>query len=302
MTAQKLDGRATATAIKEDLTRRVEALRRQGIVPGLGTILVGEDPGSQSYVAGKHRDCAEVGVQSIRRDLPDSTTEEELLAVVEELNADEACTGYIVQLPLPKHINTDRILEAIDPAKDADGLHPMNLGRLVASVGGELESPLPCTPKGCVELLKHYGIELAGKVVLVIGRGVTIGRPAGLVLTRRDVNATVVLAHTGTKDLKAELARADVIIAAAGVAHMVTPEDVKDGVIVLDVGVSRVEGKDGKARITGDVDPAVADKASWMAPNPGGVGPMTRVMLLANVVEAAERAAAADGWTEPERN
>jgi methylenetetrahydrofolate dehydrogenase (NADP+) / methenyltetrahydrofolate cyclohydrolase len=302
MTAQKLDGRATATAIKQDLTRRVEVLRGEGIVPGLGTILVGEDPGSQSYVAGKHRDCAEVGVASIRRDLPASTTEEELLAVVEELNADEGCTGYIVQLPLPKHIDTDRILEAIDPDKDADGLHPMNLGRLVASVGGELDSPLPCTPKGCVELLKHYGIDLDGKVVLVIGRGVTIGRPAGLVLTRRDVNATVVLAHTGTKDLKAELARADVIIAAAGVAHMVGPEDVKDGVIVLDVGVSRVEGEDGKARITGDVDPAVAEKASWMAPNPGGVGPMTRVMLLANVVEAAERAAAADGWTEPERN
>ncbi|GAA1666106.1 bifunctional protein FolD [Citricoccus zhacaiensis] len=293
MTAQKLDGRATAAAIKKDLTERVEVLRGQGVVPGLGTVLVGADPGSQSYVAGKHRDCAEVGITSIRRDLPDSTTEEELLAVVEELNANDECTGYIVQLPLPKHIDTDRILEAIDPDKDADGLHPMNLGRLVASVGGELTSPLPCTPKGCVELLKHYGIELAGKLVLVIGRGVTIGRPAGLVLTRRDVNATVVLAHTGTKDLQAELARADVIIAAAGVAHMVKPEDVKEGVIVLDVGVSRVEGEDGKARITGDVDPAVAEKASWMAPNPGGVGPMTRVELLANVVEAAERAVAA---------
>ena len=293
MTAQKLDGRATAAAIKKELTERVEVLRGQGVVPGLGTVLVGEDPGSQSYVAGKHRDCAEVGITSIRRDLPDSTTEEELLAVVEELNANDDCTGYIVQLPLPKHIDTDRILEAIDPDKDADGLHPMNLGRLVASVGGELTSPLPCTPKGCVELLKHYGIELAGKLVLVIGRGVTIGRPAGLVLTRRDVNATVVLAHTGTKDLKAELARADVIIAAAGVAHMVKPEDVKEGVVVLDVGVSRVTGEDGKAKITGDVDPAVAEKASWMAPNPGGVGPMTRVELLANVVEAAERAVAA---------
>ncbi|VXB01677.1 bifunctional methylenetetrahydrofolate dehydrogenase/methenyltetrahydrofolate cyclohydrolase [Citricoccus sp. K5] len=293
MTAQKLDGRATAAAIKKDLTERVEVLRGQGVVPGLGTVLVGEDPGSQSYVAGKHRDCAEVGITSIRRDLPDSTTEEELLAVVEELNASDECTGYIVQLPLPKHIDTDRILEAIDPDKDADGLHPMNLGRLVASVGGEMTSPLPCTPKGCVELLKHYGIDLAGKLVLVIGRGVTIGRPAGLVLTRRDVNATVVLAHTGTKDLKAELARADVIIAAAGVAHMVKPEDVKEGVIVLDVGVSRVTGEDSKARITGDVDPAVAEKASWMAPNPGGVGPMTRVELLANVVEAAERAVAA---------
>ncbi|WP_313817715.1 bifunctional methylenetetrahydrofolate dehydrogenase/methenyltetrahydrofolate cyclohydrolase [Citricoccus sp.] len=295
MTAQKLDGRATAAAIKKELTERVEVLRGQGVVPGLGTVLVGEDPGSQSYVAGKHRDCAEVGITSIRRDLPDSTTEEELLAVVQELNANDECTGYIVQLPLPKHIDTDRILEAIDPDKDADGLHPMNLGRLVASVGGELASPLPCTPKGCVELLKHYGIELAGKLVLVIGRGVTIGRPAGLVLTRRDVNATVVLAHTGTQDLKAELARADVIIAAAGVAHMVKPEDVKEGVVVLDVGVSRVTGEDGKARITGDVDPAVAEKASWMAPNPGGVGPMTRVELLANVVEAAERTVAARG-------
>ncbi|NUL44175.1 bifunctional methylenetetrahydrofolate dehydrogenase/methenyltetrahydrofolate cyclohydrolase [Cellulosimicrobium funkei] len=293
MTAQKLDGRATAAAIKKELTERVEVLRGQGVVPGLGTVLVGEDPGSQSYVAGKHRDCAEVGITSIRRDLPESTTEEELLAVVEELNAKDECTGYIVQLPLPKHIDTDRILEAMDPDKDADGLHPMNLGRLVASVGGELTSPLPCTPKGCVELLKHYGIELAGKLVLVIGRGVTIGRPAGLVLTRRDVNATVVLAHTGTKDLKAELARADVIIAAAGVAHMVKPEDVKEGVVVLDVGVSRVTGEDGKAKITGDVDPAVAEKASWMAPNPGGVGPMTRVELLANVVEAAERAVVA---------
>ena len=293
MTAQKLDGRATAAALKKDLAGRVAALKEQGVVPGLGTVLVGEDPGSQSYVAGKHRDCAEVGITSIRRDLPDTTTEEELLEVLAELNAHDECTGYIVQLPLPKHIDTDRVLEAIDPGKDADGLHPMNLGRLVASVGGELDSPLPCTPKGCVDLLKHYGIELAGKVVLVIGRGVTIGRPAGLVLTRRDVNATVVLAHTGTKDLKAELARADVIIAAAGVAHMVKPEDVKEGVIVLDVGVSRVEGEDGKARITGDVDPAVAEKASWMAPNPGGVGPMTRVELLANVVEAAERAVAA---------
>ncbi|WMY79564.1 bifunctional methylenetetrahydrofolate dehydrogenase/methenyltetrahydrofolate cyclohydrolase [Citricoccus sp. I39-566] len=293
MTAQKLDGRSTAAALKKDLAGRVAALKEQGVVPGLGTVLVGEDPGSQSYVAGKHRDCAEVGITSIRRDLPDTTTEEELLEVLAELNAHDECTGYIVQLPLPKHIDTDRVLEAIDPGKDADGLHPMNLGRLVASVGGELNSPLPCTPKGCVDLLKHYGIELAGKVVLVIGRGVTIGRPAGLVLTRRDVNATVVLAHTGTKDLKAELARADVIIAAAGVAHMVKPEDVKEGVIVLDVGVSRVEGEDGKARITGDVDPAVAEKASWMAPNPGGVGPMTRVELLANVVEAAERAVAA---------
>ncbi|WFP17335.1 bifunctional methylenetetrahydrofolate dehydrogenase/methenyltetrahydrofolate cyclohydrolase [Citricoccus muralis] len=293
MTAQKLDGRATAAAIKEDLATRVAALREQGVTPGLGTVLVGEDPGSQSYVAGKHRDCAEVGIESIQRELPESTTQEELLAVLDELNQDPACTGYIVQLPLPKHIDTDVILEAIDPDKDADGLHPMNLGRLVASTSGDLDSPLPCTPKGCVELLRHYGIELAGKNVLVIGRGVTIGRPAGLVLTRKDVNATVTLAHTGTVDVQEHIGRADVIIAAAGVAHMVKAEDVKDGVIILDVGVSRREDPEtGKAKIVGDVDPAVADKASWMAPNPGGVGPMTRVMLVANVVEAAERQAA----------
>ncbi|WBL19037.1 bifunctional methylenetetrahydrofolate dehydrogenase/methenyltetrahydrofolate cyclohydrolase [Citricoccus sp. NR2] len=293
MTAQKLDGRATAASIKEELAARVARLKEQGVTPGLGTVLVGADPGSQSYVAGKHRDCAEVGLESIQRELPESTTQDELLAVLKELNEDPRCTGYIVQLPLPKHIDTDVILEAIDPDKDADGLHPMNLGRLVASTSGELDSPLPCTPKGCVELLRHYGIELAGKNVLVIGRGVTIGRPAGLVLTRKDVNATVTLAHTGTVDVQEHIRRADVIIAAAGVAHMVKSEDVKDGVIVLDVGVSRREDPEtGKAKIVGDVDPAVAEKASWMAPNPGGVGPMTRVMLVANVVEAAERQAA----------
>lgn len=293
MTAQKLDGRATAAAIKSDLAERVTALTKSGHTPGLGTVLVGEDPGSQSYVGGKHKDCAEVGITSIRRDLPEETTQDELLAVIDELNANPECTGYIVQLPLPKHIDTDVILEAIDPEKDADGLHPMNLGRLVASTSGELASPLPCTPKGCVELMRHYGIELAGKRVLVIGRGVTIGRPAGLVLTRKDVNATVTLAHTGTEDIDAEIARADVIIAAAGKAHMVKADTVKDGVIVLDVGVSRQENPEtGKAKIIGDVEPEVAEKASWMAPNPGGVGPMTRVMLLANVVEAAERISA----------
>lgn len=297
--ARRLDGKATAAAIKKDLAARVQALSEQGIVPGLGTVLVGEDPGSQKYVAGKHRDCADVGIASIQRELPESITEPELLAVLEELNQDPACTGYIVQLPLPKHIDTQRVLEAIDPAKDADGLHPMNLGRLVASVSGELDSPLPCTPAGCVELLRHYGIDLNGKNVLVIGRGVTIGRPAGLVLTRKDVNATVTLAHTGTRDLDAELARADVVIAAAGVPHMVRKDAVKPGVIVLDVGVSRVTGEDGKSRISGDVDPAVAEVASWMAPNPGGVGPMTRVMLLANVVQAAERAA--EDWASHER-
>ncbi|WP_136089612.1 bifunctional methylenetetrahydrofolate dehydrogenase/methenyltetrahydrofolate cyclohydrolase [Auritidibacter ignavus] len=295
MTAQKLDGRATAAAIKEDLKNRVATLRERGRTPGLATVLVGNDPASQSYVAGKHRDCAEVGINSIQKQLPADATQDQVLAVVEELNQDPNCTGYIVQLPLPAHIDTQAVLEAIDPSKDADGLHPMNLGALVASASAELNSPLPCTPKGCVDLLKHYGIDLAGKHVLVIGRGVTIGRPAGLVLTRKDVNATVTLAHTGTTNLDELLGQADVIIAAAGSPHMVTVDKVKDGVIVLDVGVTRAVGEDGKAKITGDIDPAVAEKASWMAPNPGGVGPMTRVELVSNVVEAAERAMANAG-------
>ena len=296
MTAQKLDGKATAAAIKDELRGRVAQLAEHGFTPGLGTVLVGEDPGSQKYVAGKHRDCAEVGIHSIQKELPADATEEQILEAVRELNEDPDCTGYIVQLPLPKHVDTQKVLEAIDPDKDADGLHPMNLGRLVASVGGELDSPLPCTPAGCVELLRHHGVGLAGKHVLVIGRGVTIGRPAGLVFTRREVNATVTLAHTGTTNLDELLASADVVIAAAGSAHMVKPEQVKEGVIVLDVGVSRTTDAEGRSRISGDVDPAVAEKASWMAPNPGGVGPMTRVMLLANVVEAAERAAASGDW------
>ncbi|PXA82491.1 bifunctional methylenetetrahydrofolate dehydrogenase/methenyltetrahydrofolate cyclohydrolase [Auritidibacter sp. NML120779] len=295
MTAQKLDGRATAAAIKEDLKNRVATLRERGRTPGLATVLVGNDPASQSYVAGKHRDCAEVGINSIQKQLPADATQDQVLAVVEELNQDPNCTGYIVQLPLPAHIDTQAVLEAIDPSKDADGLHPMNLGALVASASAELNSPLPCTPKGCVDLLKHYGIDLAGKHVVVIGRGVTIGRPAGLVLTRKDVNATVTLAHTGTTNLDELLGQADVIIAAAGSPHMVTVDKVKDGVIVLDVGVTRAVGEDGKAKITGDIDPAVAEKASWMAPNPGGVGPMTRVELVSNVVEAAERAVANAG-------
>ena len=248
MTAKVLDGKATAAAIKEELRGRVAALAERGHTPGLGTLLVGEDAGSQKYVAGKHRDCAEVGIESIQRELPADATEEQILDVVRELNEDPACTGYIVQLPLPKHVDTQKVLEAIDPDKDADGLHPMNLGRLVASVGGELDSPLPCTPAGCVELLRHHGVGLAGKHVLVIGRGVTIGRPAGLVFTRREVNATVTLAHTGTTNLDELLASADVVIAAAGSAHMVKPEQVKEGVIVLDVGVSRVTGEDGTSR------------------------------------------------------
>ena len=291
MTAKILDGKATAAAIKAELTERVAALKAKGVFPGLGTVLVGEDPGSQWYVGGKHKDCAEVGIQSIRRDLPETTTQEELLEVIAELNANPECTGYIVQLPLPKHIDQDVILEAMDPAKDADGLHPMNLGRLVANVNRPMSSPLPCTPKGCVVLMERHGIDLNGKRVVVVGRGVTIGRPIGLLLTRRDVNATVVLAHTGTADLAAELRRADVVIAAAGVPHMIKAEDLKPGAIVLDVGVSRVDDGNGKAVVTGDVDPAAADVAAWLSPNPGGVGPMTRAMLLANVVEAAERQA-----------
>ncbi|HKU30759.1 bifunctional methylenetetrahydrofolate dehydrogenase/methenyltetrahydrofolate cyclohydrolase [Arthrobacter sp. NyZ413] len=290
-TAQVLDGKATAAAIKSELTERVSALRAKGVTPGLGTILVGSDPGSTWYVGGKHKDCAEVGITSIRRDLPEDISQEALLEVVRELNENPECTGYIVQLPLPKHIDQDAILEAMDPEKDADGLHPMNLGRLVANVGGEMKSPLPCTPKGCVELLRRHGIELKGKRVLVVGRGVTIGRPIGLLLTRKDVNATVTLAHTGTVDLPAELKLADVVIAAAGVPHMIKAEDLKPGAIVLDVGVSRVDDGNGKAVVTGDVDPAVAGVASWLSPNPGGVGPMTRAMLLANVVETAERQA-----------
>ncbi|MEV7660440.1 bifunctional methylenetetrahydrofolate dehydrogenase/methenyltetrahydrofolate cyclohydrolase [Paenarthrobacter sp. NPDC089316] len=290
-TAQILDGKATAAAIKAELTTRVSVLAGKGIVPGLGTILVGSDPGSTWYVGGKHKDCAEVGIQSIRRDLPEDISQEDLLKVVQELNENPECTGYIVQLPLPKHIDQDVILEAMDPDKDADGLHPMNLGRLVANVNGEMKSPLPCTPKGCVELLRRHNIELKGKRVLVVGRGVTIGRPIGLLLTRKEVNATVILAHTGTVDLPAELKHADVVIAAAGVPHMIKAEDLKPGAIVLDVGVSRVDDGNGKAVVTGDVDPAAADVAAWLSPNPGGVGPMTRAMLLANVVESAERQA-----------
>ncbi|WP_243399684.1 bifunctional methylenetetrahydrofolate dehydrogenase/methenyltetrahydrofolate cyclohydrolase [Arthrobacter glacialis] len=290
MTAQILDGKATAAAIKAELTERVAALAARGVTPGLGTILVGSDPGSQWYVGGKHKDCAEVGINSIRIDLPETATQDEVLAAVRQLNEDPACTGYIVQLPLPAHIDQDVVLEAIDPDKDADGLHPMNLGRLVANVNRPMTSPLPCTPKGCIVLLERHGITLAGKRVVVVGRGVTIGRPMGLLLTRRDINATVVLAHTGTKDLAAELRQADVVVAAAGVPHMIKAADLKPGVIVLDVGVSRVDDGNGKAVVTGDVEPAAAEVASWISPNPGGVGPMTRAMLLANVVEAAERA------------
>ncbi|MFP3397016.1 bifunctional methylenetetrahydrofolate dehydrogenase/methenyltetrahydrofolate cyclohydrolase [Brevibacterium sp. H602] len=292
MSAQILDGRACAKQIKAELTEAVATLAESGIVPGLGTVLVGEDPGSKWYVAGKHRDCAEVGISSIRRDLPESVSQEELLAVIDELNNDDACTGYIVQLPLPDHIDTDTILEAIDPAKDADGLHPTNLGRLVLNVNSEITTPLPCTPRGVIELMNRNGIDLAGKHVVVIGRGVTVGRSIGALLTRREHNATVTLTHTGTRNLDELLAQADVIVAAAGAARIVKAEAVKPGAIVLDVGVSReTDPETGKSKIVGDVDPAVAEVASWVSPNPGGVGPMTRALLLKNVVDTAQRSA-----------
>ncbi|HEY9498162.1 MAG TPA: bifunctional methylenetetrahydrofolate dehydrogenase/methenyltetrahydrofolate cyclohydrolase [Terrimesophilobacter sp.] len=288
MTAQILDGKATASAIKAELRERVAALRAAGIIPGLGTVLVGDDPGSKWYVAGKHRDCAEVGMASIRRDLPESTTQAELEAVIDELNADPATTGYIVQLPLPAHIDTNAILERVAPEKDADGLHPTNLGRLLLNVNRPIETPLPCTPRGIIELVERHGIAWSGKNVVVVGRGVTVGRAIGPLLTRREYNATVTLTHTGTADLGEQLRRADVIIAAAGVPGIVTAENVKPGAIVLDVGVSRIV-EDGESRIAGDVAPGVAEVAAWISPNPGGVGPMTRAMLLSNVVDLAER-------------
>ncbi|WP_019888887.1 bifunctional methylenetetrahydrofolate dehydrogenase/methenyltetrahydrofolate cyclohydrolase [Streptomyces purpureus] len=285
MSAQILDGKATAAAIKSDLTARVADLKARGVTPGLGTLLVGEDVGSQKYVAGKHRDCAQVGIASIQRELPASATQEEIEAVVRELNEDPRCTGYIVQLPLPKGIDTNRVLELMDPAKDADGLHPTNLGRLVIGQTG----PLPCTPAGIVALLRRHGVEIAGAHVVVVGRGITIGRPMPLLLTRKSENATVTQCHTGTRDLAAHLRQADIVVAAAGVPHLIKPEDIKPGAAVLDVGVSR----DENGKIVGDVHPGVAEVAGWVAPNPGGVGPMTRAQLLVNVVEAAERAAAA---------
>jgi methylenetetrahydrofolate dehydrogenase (NADP+) / methenyltetrahydrofolate cyclohydrolase len=292
MTARTLDGKATAAAIKAELTTRVAALAARGITPGLGTLLVGEDPGSMSYVAGKHRDCAEVGIASIREDLPADATQEEIEAAVQRLNADPACTGFIVQLPLPRGIDTNRVLELVDPDKDADGLHPTNLGRLVLRVNEPVTSPLPCTPRGIIELLTRYGVDLAGADVVVVGRGTTVGRSIGLLLTRRDVNATVTLTHTGTADLAEHTRNADVIVAAAGVPGIVTADLVKPGAVVVDVGVSRVvDPETGKARIAGDVHPDVAEIAAWLSPNPGGVGPMTRAMLLANVVESAERGA-----------
>ncbi|MFG2195218.1 bifunctional methylenetetrahydrofolate dehydrogenase/methenyltetrahydrofolate cyclohydrolase [Streptomyces sp. NPDC048639] len=283
MTANILDGKATAAAIKSELAARVEALASRGVTPGLGTLLVGDDPGSKWYVAGKHRDCAQVGIASIQRELPATAGQDEIEAVVRELNEDPACTGYIVQLPLPKGIDANRVLELIDPAKDADGLHPMNLGRLVLNEPG----PLPCTPNGIVQLLRRHQVEINGAHVVVIGRGITVGRSIGLLLTRKSENATVTLCHTGTRDLSAQLRQADIVVAAAGSPHIVKPEDVRPGAAVLDVGVSR----DENGKIVGDVHPGVAEVAAWVAPNPGGVGPMTRALLLQNVVEAAEHQA-----------
>jgi len=280
MAATKLDGNMYRDEIFADLKTRVDALRDKGVTPGLATVLVGEDPASQSYVRMKHRDCEQVGINSIRKDLPADVSQEELNATIDELNEDPACTGYIVQLPLPKHLDENAVLERIDPAKDADGLHPVNLGKLVLNE----PAPLPCTPNGAISLLRRFDVELNGAKVVVIGRGVTVGRPIGLMLTRRSENSTVTLCHTGTKDLAAETKNADVIVAAAGVPHMLTTDMIKPGAAVLDVGVSRKDGK-----LLGDVHPDVWDVAGFVSPNPGGVGPLTRAFLVRNVVERAEK-------------
>jgi len=279
MTAQILDGRAVLATIKAELAVRVRELAARGLRPGLGTVLVGDDPGSHSYVRMKHKDCAEVGITSIRVDLPADAPADMVAEAIAGLNADPACTGYIVQLPLPKHLDENAMLAAIDPDKDADGLHPVSLGKLVLNE----PAPLPCTPRGIVELLRRYDVPLAGAEVCVVGRGITVGRPLGLILTRRSENCTVTLCHTGTRDLAAHTRSADIVVAAAGVPHLITADLIREGAVVLDVGVSRVDGK-----LVGDVAPDVAEKASWIAPNPGGVGPMTRAMLLSNVVDRAE--------------
>ena len=290
MTAVKLDGRATAAAIKAELSERVAKLKAAGVTPGIATVLVGADPASQLYVGMKHRESEAIGMNSIQVELPADATQADVEAEIDRLNADETCHGYIVQLPLPRHLDTDRILERIDPAKDADGLHPVNLGKLVLNVNDEITSPLPCTPRAVIELLERNGFALAGTHVVVVGRGVTIGRSIGLLLTRRAVNATVTLTHTGTRDLPSYLRQADVIVGAAGVKHLVRPEDVKQGAAVLDVGVTRETDPDtGTSKVYGDIAPGVEDVAGWLSPNPGGVGPMTVALLMTNVVEAAER-------------
>lgn len=285
MSAIILDGLATAKAIKKELTDQVADLKKRGIIPGLGTLLVGDDPGSHTYVSGKHRDCAEVGMKSIRIDLPASASKADILKAINDLNSSKDVTGYIIQLPLPVGIDSLELLELIDPAKDADGLHPVNLGRLVLNVSGEINSPVPCTPAGIVELLRRYDVSLSGKKVAVLGRGVTVGRPLGLLLTRKGIDATVTLLHSASKNIPEALQNADVIVAAIGVPHFVKPEWVKAGAVVLDVGISRI----ASGSLVGDVDPKVSEVAGYLSPNPGGVGPMTRAMLLQNVVQIASR-------------
>lgn len=282
MTAQKLDGSATLKTIKAELADRVAALKERGVVPGLGTVLVGDDPGSHWYVGAKHKDCAEIGIESIRVDLPATATQAEVEAEIDRLNADPACTGFIIQQPTG--LDEFRLLSRVDPDKDVDGLHPTNLGKLVLGEAG----PLPCTPIGCIELLRRHGVELNGAEVVVVGRGLTVGRPMGLLLTRRSENSTVTLCHTGTRDLAAHTREADIVVAAAGVPDIITGDMLKPGAAVLDVGVSRVDGK-----IAGDLAADVWDVAGWVSPNPGGVGPMTRAMLLSNIVAMAELAASA---------
>lgn len=290
MTAIRMDGVATAATVKAELVDRISALKARGINPGLGTLLVGADPGSLSYVAGKHRDSLELGIESVRVDLAATAGAEEVRAAIRDLNDNPLVTGYLIQLPLPAGIDENAMLELMDPAKDADGLHPTNLGRLVLGVAGDLNSPLPCTPAGIVEMLRRYDIPIAGKRVIVIGRGLTVGRPLGLVLTRKGLDATVTLAHSRTVDLAADVRRADIVVAAVGVPGLITADWVKPGAAVLDVGITRVINPEtGRAKLLGDVDPGVAEVAGFLSPVPGGVGPMTRAMLMANVVAAAER-------------
>ena len=288
MTAVILDGKAVAKTIKAELTKQVIELKQIGITPGLGTLLVGDDPGSHSYVAGKHRDCAEVGVHSVRIDLPANAKEADLRAAIRDLNEARDVTGYILQLPLPFGFDTNEMLELIDPDKDADGLHPINLGRLVLAGTGEITSPLPCTPAGILELLHRYDIKLRGAKVAVIGRGVTVGRPLGLLLNKKGVDATVTSLHSGSENIQESIRQADIVVAALGVAHFVKPDWIKPGAVVLDVGITRVD-KDGETTLVGDVDPLVSEVAGFISPNPGGVGPMTRAMLVSNVVKAANR-------------
>jgi methylenetetrahydrofolate dehydrogenase (NADP+)/methenyltetrahydrofolate cyclohydrolase len=286
MTAIKLDGLAAASAIKAELAKQVVELKQRGINPGLGTLLVGDDPGSHKYVAGKHRDCAEIGMHSVRIDMKASSSAADIRAAIRDLNDARDVTGYIIQLPLPFGIDSLEMLELIDPAKDADGLHPINLGRLVLGVSGELTSPLPCTPAGIVELLRRYDVPTKGAEVAVIGRGITVGRPLGLLMSRKGIDSTVTTLHSASKDIAASVRRADIVVAALGVAHFVQPDWIKTGAAVLDVGVTRV---DGGSTLAGDIHPDVAAVAGWLSPNPGGVGPMTRAMLVKNVVEAAAR-------------